>query len=92
MNLEPLEAGREARWHTGNVHSHSITLHWAGQSLSFWACLPLCLLSAQAENGFPPRRSSLPREPQVPLPVAPQGPATLKHIYPWRPARADPES
>lgn len=60
--------------------------------LSFWICLPLCLLSAQAENEFRPRSSPLPREPQVPLPMAPQGPAALKHIYPRRPARADPES
>lgn len=84
MNLDPLKTGRKAQWHPGNVHSHSITLHWDGQNLSFWTSLPLCLLSAQAEKGFLPRSSSLPRKPQ--------GPATLKHIYPGRPARADPES
>lgn len=92
MNLEPLKAGREAQWHTHNVHSHSITLHCAGTNQVFlYLFTSLFAFCTWQRMNSCPGASSPPREPQMQLPGAGPGLATLEYIYSGRPVRADPK-
>lgn len=93
VNLEPLKAGREAQWHTHNVHSHSVTLHCAGANQVFlYLFTSLFAFCTWQRMNSCPGASSPPREPHMQLPVAAQGLATLKYIYSGSPVRADPKS
>lgn len=92
MNLEPLKAGREAQWHTRNVHSHSIILHCAGTNQVFlYLFASLFAFCTWQRMNSCPGASSPPREPQMQLPGAAPGLATLKWVYSGRPIRADPK-
>lgn len=79
VNLEPLKAGREARWHTRNVHIHSITPHCAETSRVFLYLFTslLAFCTWQRMNSCP-GASSPPGEPQMQLPLAAPGLAKLK--------------
>lgn len=87
MNLESLKAGREAQWHTQNVHSSSITRHCAGTNqvfLYFFTSLfALCTwrrMNSCPGGSFPPGGTRM----QLPG-AAPPDVATLKYICSGRP-------
>lgn len=70
---------------------HHPALCWNKVSLFVFVYLPVCFLYWQRMNSCSGASAPPPRELQMPLPLAPTGLATLKHIYSGRPVRADPE-